>query len=296
MKTASRILGSAFFNEGYEVQDAPRYGAERRGAPIFAFVRADKKPINERGVITHPDLVIVADDSLVTIPIAGVLQGLDEHAVLLINSHESAQTWQLRLNTQAKVLVLPVTESILDRAKLPYIGVACVGAAARLLGIIGQSALEKAIEEELGSLSPDKITANRIHAVEAFELMAAHEKSVHQRPEISAVDYQQPEWVELPFEDARVSAPSIHGGLTSVQVKTGLWRSMRPLIEYDRCNHCWWVCSSACPHSAIKVKDNTPVIDYDHCVGCLICVAQCPAHAIQAIAETEAEKAAGETA
>ena len=34
IKTASRILGSAFFAEGFEVQDAPRYGAERRGAPI----------------------------------------------------------------------------------------------------------------------------------------------------------------------------------------------------------------------------------------------------------------------
>ena len=30
MKTASRILGTAFFLSGYEVQDAPRYGAERR--------------------------------------------------------------------------------------------------------------------------------------------------------------------------------------------------------------------------------------------------------------------------
>ena len=29
MKTASRILGTAFFKAGYEVQDAPRYGAER---------------------------------------------------------------------------------------------------------------------------------------------------------------------------------------------------------------------------------------------------------------------------
>ena len=58
MKTASRILGSAFFLEGYEVQDAPRYGAERRGAPIFAYVRASRKAINERGVIQHPDLVV----------------------------------------------------------------------------------------------------------------------------------------------------------------------------------------------------------------------------------------------
>ncbi len=87
MKTASRILGTAFFLEGYEVQDAPRYGAERRGAPIFAFVRADHKPINERGIIPQADLVVVADDTLVPVPAAGVLAGMDGHTVLLINSH-----------------------------------------------------------------------------------------------------------------------------------------------------------------------------------------------------------------
>ena len=78
MKTASRLLGAAFFREGYEVQDAPRYGAERRGAPIFAYVRADRVPINERGIIRHPDLVIVADDSLVPVPAAGVWVTLEK--------------------------------------------------------------------------------------------------------------------------------------------------------------------------------------------------------------------------
>jgi pyruvate ferredoxin oxidoreductase gamma subunit len=42
MKTAGRILGTAFFLTGFEVQDAPRYGAERWGAPIFAYVCASK--------------------------------------------------------------------------------------------------------------------------------------------------------------------------------------------------------------------------------------------------------------
>ena len=75
MKTASRILGSALFAGGFEVQDAPRYGAERRGAPIFAYVRADRAPINERGIIRQPDLVVVADDTLVPVPAAVWLFG-----------------------------------------------------------------------------------------------------------------------------------------------------------------------------------------------------------------------------
>jgi pyruvate ferredoxin oxidoreductase gamma subunit len=295
LKTASRILGSSFFHEGYEVQDAPRYGAERRGAPIFAYVRADKKTIHERGVIINPDLVIVADDSLVTVPAAGVLQGLDDHAVMLINSHESADTWQQRLNTKATVLVLPVKQPVEDRSELPYIGATCVGAAARLIGVIPEDALSQAIDDELADFPEERKQANRLHAFEAYKMMESHEHCIKQRPAISAVDYTIPEFVSIPFEDARVSAPTIHSGLTSVEVKTGLWRTMRPVIEYDRCHHCWWICSSSCPDNAINIEDNRPVVDYDHCKGCMICVAQCPSHAITAIPETEASEQAGET-
>jgi pyruvate ferredoxin oxidoreductase gamma subunit len=76
IKTASRILGTAFFRAGFEVQDAPVYGAERRGAPMFAYVRAAREPIRERGLIAHPDLVVVADETLAGIPAANVLLGL----------------------------------------------------------------------------------------------------------------------------------------------------------------------------------------------------------------------------
>jgi pyruvate ferredoxin oxidoreductase gamma subunit len=44
MKTASRILGAAAFHAGYVVQDAPVYGAERRGAPMAAFTRIARAP------------------------------------------------------------------------------------------------------------------------------------------------------------------------------------------------------------------------------------------------------------
>lgn len=139
MKTASRILGSALFAAGFEVQDAPRYGAERRGAPIFAFVRAERTPINERGIITLPDLIIVADDSLVPVPAAGVVAGADSHSVLLINSHEETETWRQRLNYPGPIVVLPAAEEVADRAEMPFVGAACAGAAAALLGVVDEA-------------------------------------------------------------------------------------------------------------------------------------------------------------
>ena len=59
MKTASRILGAAAFHAGYVVQDAPVYGAERRGAPMAACTRIARTSILERGVIVQADLVVV---------------------------------------------------------------------------------------------------------------------------------------------------------------------------------------------------------------------------------------------
>src|SRR5512145_1884480 len=103
IKTASQVLVTAFFLEGFEVQDAPRYGAERRGAPIFAYVRAARVPINERGIITRPDLVIVADETLVPMPVAGVLQGVGPQTVMLINSAHSPEEWTSRLKLSGPV-------------------------------------------------------------------------------------------------------------------------------------------------------------------------------------------------
>ena len=290
MKTASRILGSAFFRQGYEVQDAPRYGAERRGAPIFAYVRADKKPIHERGVIYRPDLIVVADESLVAIPAAGVLAGADEHSVLLINSDEDAATWQHRLNFQGKLICFALGTEIEDALERRFVGATCAGAAARLTGVIPQEALELAIREELASHGEAVVQKNLQQALAAYEQMAEQEGLVQPGAPLSAKDYQPPDWTELPFEAARISAPDIYGAATSTLVKTGLWRTMRPIIEYEQCNKCWWVCSTFCPDGAINVTaEGVPEIDYDHCKGCMVCVAQCPPHAIIAISEHEAQ-------
>ena len=286
MKTASRILGTAFFKAGYQVQDAPRYGAERRGAPIFAYVRADQKTINERGIINHPGLVVVADDTLIGMPAAGVTQGVDEHTLLLINSHEDAETWRQRLNTEARILILEAHEEAEDRATLPYIGSRCAAAAAALTGVISREILLSALSEELAHLPADIVQQNHDIALAAFANMASYAGKVSQSGLPSASDYVKPGWIDLPFENASISNLAIHAGATSVKVRTGLWRTMRPVINYENCSGCAWICSTYCPDGAINVRaDGYPDIDYDHCKGCLICVAQCPPHAIESIAE-----------
>lgn len=283
MKTASRMLGSAFFHEGFEVQDAPRYGAERRGAPIFAYVRADRAKIHERGPIALPDLVVVADDGLMQVPAAGIREGLDAHAVLLLRTRESDATWRARMGLPGRVFALPIEGDDAARSERA-LGPRCTGAAARLLGVISRAALERGVSDELSSLGADIARQGLANALAAYDAMGAHAGCVTPRPR--SIAHRRPEWIELTFENADTSAPVIHAGATSVQVRTGLWRSFRPVIDHDRCHRCTWMCAVPCPDAAIRVDAaGYPRVDLDHCKGCLICVAQCPFHVIGAVPE-----------
>jgi len=59
-----RTLASAFFKAGRWVQAFAAYGAERRGAPVTAFLRVAERPIRVRSDIEAPHHVIVLDASL----------------------------------------------------------------------------------------------------------------------------------------------------------------------------------------------------------------------------------------
>jgi len=288
MKKASRILGSAFFREGFEVQDAPRYGAERRGAPIFAYVRASRYPIKERGVIHKPDLVIVADDTLLVIPAAGVLHGVSADTVLLINSSENEESLKARLQLSGPVFSFSVTSKEEGLHALRYVGAACAGAAARLTGVIARFSLEMAIRDELSHLGDTIVSKNCALALRLYDLMAQQEGIVASGCSISAVGYRGPEWVTIPFEEARVSAPAVFSTGTSEQVQTGLWRTERPVFEAALCKRCS-LCAIYCPENEILLdQEGYPRIDYEHCKGCLLCVEQCPTGAMKSMPEGDA--------
>jgi pyruvate ferredoxin oxidoreductase gamma subunit len=291
IKTAGRILGSAFFAAGFEVQDAPRYGAERRGAPLFATVRAARQPIDERGEIQRPDLVVLADESLAAVPAAGVLAGVDAHTVLLINSSLAPDVWRGRLALAGAVHTLSAASP--DRVDERLLGAVCAGAAARCVGVIAREQLEAALRSELSLLGPAVLAANLERALWAYDRLDDQAGCAAEGGPGSAAAWKRPDWIELPFEDARISAPHIHAAGTSVEVRTGVWRTLRPELLRERCHRCHWICSTFCPDGVIAPDaDGAPSIDYDHCKGCLVCVAVCPRHALEAVPESGGEAAA----
>jgi pyruvate ferredoxin oxidoreductase gamma subunit len=226
---------------------------------------------------------------LVTIPAAGVMSGVTTHTVLLISSAAKPEVWQERLKFPGPVLTMPAAAEVAGLLELRFIGAACTGAGARLVGVIPREALARAIREELAPLGEAVVAKDLEVALEAYDRMAEHAGCVTAGKDPPADAYEKPLWIDLPFEDANISAPIIHAPATSELVPTGLWRTMRPIIDYDHCKRCAWICSTLCPDSTISINaEGYPVIDYQHCKGCLICMTSCPSHAIRAIPEQEA--------
>lgn len=285
IKTASRILGSAFFLAGYETQDAPRYGAERRGAPMFAYVRADKTAIYERGIITRPDLIVVADETLLPLPAAGVSAGITSQALLLIHSSHSLEELLLTHGFPCPAILLPPLPSAdsLNQNYLPA-GSSCAAGAAQLLGLSWQT-VQQALEMELSNLDEQLLTENIRTARTSYEQVAESGYRVTEQAAPDPFTTAPPHWIELPFEDATISAPTIHGTATSLHMDTGSWRILRPIINQENCSRCG-LCHTYCPDGVISFdRDGFPVIDYCHCKGCMICVVQCPLHAIETFSE-----------
>lgn len=285
-KTASRILGTAAFLEGFVAQDSPIYGAERRGAPVSAFTRIAKDPIRERGIVTRPDLVVVADASLIGDPAARVTEGIDERTAVFVNSPLSADEFRAQSALPGRVATLDLTGIALQQFGARGAISALLGAVAcRLVGL-RQESIHDAIARELADLGlpATTIQRNQTAALQCYDAVPTVALEAGASRPVSPAQLQTPVYEPPSKGTARISAAA-----NSVLRETGGWRTFRPVLVPEKCNGCW-LCFAYCPDGVISMtKEDRPVIDYDHCKGCQICVHECPTEAL--VAEREKQGA-----
>ncbi len=150
-KTAARVIGTAAFLEGKQAQDLPIYGAERRGAPVFSFVRIDDDFIGMRGYIPNPDMVVVLDDSLFTMPGANATKGLKPEGTLVTNSSKSEAEIRKIANVDKRtnVVIVNATSIALETIGKPIPNLALLGAVVSATGAVKLDSLEAAIRKEM---------------------------------------------------------------------------------------------------------------------------------------------------
>jgi 2-oxoacid:acceptor oxidoreductase gamma subunit (pyruvate/2-ketoisovalerate family) len=158
---ASKILADALAKEGNFVQAYPEFGVERRGAPVFAFIRIDDKTIYDKSRIYNPDHVVVVDPTLVDV--IDVTEGLKEGGLIIINSDK--KPGEFKFPEKFRVATINATE-IAVKHKLgslaaPIVNTAIVGAVVRLLNLTKIESLLQAIREGISIKPEDNVLAAR---------------------------------------------------------------------------------------------------------------------------------------
>jgi 2-oxoacid:acceptor oxidoreductase gamma subunit (pyruvate/2-ketoisovalerate family) len=161
---ASKVLADALAKEGNFVQAYPEFGVERRGAPVFSFIRIDNQPIYDKSRIYTPDHVIVVDPTLVEA--IDITEGLKDGGVIVINSEKKPA--EFRFPERFRVATIDAT-SIAVKHKLgslasPIVNTAIVGAVVKILGLTKLESLLQAIKEGV----PIKPEDNMAAAEEAY--------------------------------------------------------------------------------------------------------------------------------
>ena len=169
------ILAKAVMKEGRYAQAFPLFGAERRGAPVQAFLRVDSKYIYMKDVVERPDHVIVLDAGLIKTKVAQVDRGLKAGGWILINSSEDPQEFEFPhdfsvATVDASSIAL---KHGLGTAQAPIVNTAILGAFAKLAGLVGLDSLLQAIEKGV----PVKKEANAAAAKEAYHSVGVQEKT-----------------------------------------------------------------------------------------------------------------------
>ncbi len=161
---ASKVIAMAFFSEGKYVQAFPFFGAERQGAPVAAFVRADDKQIHLRCKIYNPDYLIVLDPNL---PFEiNLTEGLKKGGAIIINGTKEPALYNIP--SDFKVYTVDASSIALKYGigskELPIVNTAILGAFCGITELVKIGSIEKAIME----FAPLKKKENSEAAVEIY--------------------------------------------------------------------------------------------------------------------------------
>lgn len=161
---ASKLLAAAFHMEGWHVMAFPTFAGERRGAPVAAFLRVDREPIDLRCQVYRPDHLVILDGRLAAS--SDVAKDLAEGGWVIINTHKEPRDLAhlSHLNIACVDAVEIAVRHGLGSRTSPVVNSAILGAFAKATGLVRLESVLEAIEDG----APAKPVENRRAAEEAY--------------------------------------------------------------------------------------------------------------------------------
>ena len=147
--TAAMILSVAAFKDGKYSQAFPKFGVERRGAPVQAFTRISDSFIRRKSAVYNPDVLVVLDSTL--FGAVDIIDGFNSDGMIVVNTNKSADELGL---SDLNVKTLDVSALALEVLGRDIVNTAMLGAFAGFTGKVSLDGLFKGVDEHFsGSLA-----------------------------------------------------------------------------------------------------------------------------------------------
>ena len=154
-RMAAEILASALVLEGKHASAFPMFGAERRGAPITAFLRFNEKPVRLTTQIYEPDCLLVLDPAQLK---PATFNGLKPNGVLIVNTSRPLAD---RMNPNVNVIgFADATAIALEHIGRPIVNTCMLGVFAKTTGWVSLDSILPSLHERFsGSLLENNVKA-----------------------------------------------------------------------------------------------------------------------------------------
>lgn len=152
--SAAALMALAAFEDGFESQAFPKFGSERRGAPVEAYVRISRSIIRAHNQVYEPDVVVIQDAGLLRSE--PLLRGLKPGGLVILNSQKKPEI----NNDGFHWIYLPASEIGERHIGRPLPNTVLLGALAAGTEWVTLAALEQAIKNHLTSKGEKIINAN----------------------------------------------------------------------------------------------------------------------------------------
>lgn len=166
---AASVFSEAIFRDGHYARAFSLFGAERRGAPVTAFIRAGSERLMPRSRIYNPDFVVVFD---ATISGSTLYAGLKDEGTLLLNTGpgwQEAVPPELFKNQLFKIYQIDAREIAwkhqLAIGSFPMVNTVMLGAMAKVSGLVSIDTLIKSIKQRVSA----SIDANIQATIDGYE-------------------------------------------------------------------------------------------------------------------------------
>ena len=168
--TSCQLLAEAAFEDGYkDVMAVPQIGAERRGAPIRAFLTISEDKIRTITAVTNPDIVLVFDEAMLKLP--PIINSIPKENCKVIVNAESIKE-DINLSKNIELYTFPGTEIAigldLTLEGLPLVNVPILGAFVSATNLVSMDSIETVLKNKWKSKAERNIESIKL----------AHEQTV----------------------------------------------------------------------------------------------------------------------